>query len=174
MKLMLKPSMSVVLIAFAINTGCSHRAPLPGRREYIMPISSAMAEQPSASSRLGEFQSPVTGVDSGPASTKTASVWRQAATQWLGTPYRIGGASREGIDCPGSAKCCIGKWGNAGSLALRRISGAAACRSVPIRFNRATWCSSTRPAGVFRTSASSLMDSNLFTPARPKASSTRS
>jgi len=101
MKLMLTPWSAIVLIAFAITTGCSNRAPLPGRREYITPIPSAMAVQPPASSRTGAFQSPVTGSDSSPAPAKTASVWRQAATPWLGTPYRIGGASREGIDCSG-------------------------------------------------------------------------
>jgi cell wall-associated NlpC family hydrolase len=35
--------------------------------------------------------------------TRDANVWREAAKPWLGTPYRLGGLSREGIDCSGFA-----------------------------------------------------------------------
>lgn len=32
-----------------------------------------------------------------------ASVWAQAADRWVGTPYRLGGNDRRGVDCSGLA-----------------------------------------------------------------------
>ena len=35
------------------------------------------------------------------ATTQAASVWRDAAARWVGTPYHEGGQDRRGIDCSG-------------------------------------------------------------------------
>jgi cell wall-associated NlpC family hydrolase len=101
MKFLLAPWLALILFAIAVTTGCSLRAPLPGHREYITPIPAAAAPLTSPPSSTGAIQSPSASGDSVPTSAKTASVWRQAAAPWLGTPYRMGGASREGIDCSG-------------------------------------------------------------------------
>lgn len=133
MKFFLAPWSAVFLIALAVTTGCSHRAPLPGRREYITPIPSATVAQPSHSSGTGAVQTSSPRSDAGPASAKTASAWRQAAAPWLGTPYRIGGASREGIDCSGFSQALHQ---DVVQRRLPRTSQDQWSRSVPVSPNQ--------------------------------------
>ena len=133
MKFSLAPWSAVFLIAFAVTTGCSHRAPLPGRSEYITPMPPATVAQPSQSSGTGAVQTTSSGSDSGAASAKTASDWRQAAEPWLGTPYRIGGASREGIDCSGFSQALHQE---VVQRRLPRTSQDQWSRSVPVSPNQ--------------------------------------
>lgn len=78
--------------------GCARRAPLPGRAGYVTPVPAGRPSDPTPSGN----PTPSPAVEA--SSRDSATPWRTAAEPWLGTPYRLGGNSRTGIDCSGFAK----------------------------------------------------------------------
>lgn len=137
MKPALPPWLVVVLLACGVVSGCSHRAPLPGRREYLTPLPTANAVTPTAAANVAPGNSPSQGSKTednfNATSPRTASAWRQAAVPWLGTPYRIGGLSRDGIDCSGFSQTLHRE---VAQRKLARTSQAQWNNSVPVSPNQ--------------------------------------
>jgi lipoprotein Spr len=46
---------------------------------------------------------PAVSPRTGPRAVPATSAWVQAADRWVGTPYRLGGGDRRGVDCSGFA-----------------------------------------------------------------------
>jgi cell wall-associated NlpC family hydrolase len=86
-----------------LAAGCARRAPLPGRAGYVTPVAAGRPSDPTPSGNPGP--SPAVA----PSSWSNAAAWRTAAEPWLGTPYRLGGNSRTGIDCSGFARALHAK-----------------------------------------------------------------
>lgn len=95
--------LAAALGALTFAAGCARRAPIPGREGYVthLPASVPVAPASFAGPALAASSATVPGAAAVPQ--RDADVWRAAAAPWLGTPYRLGGMSRDGIDCSGFA-----------------------------------------------------------------------
>lgn len=89
------------LISLALATGCARRAPIPGRAGYVTPVPRMAPVAPVSFASSVASPTSLPGANAVPQ--RDANVWRAAAAPWLGTPYRLGGMSQDGIDCSGFA-----------------------------------------------------------------------
>jgi cell wall-associated NlpC family hydrolase len=101
---MMRLPCSTLFLAVGLLTlapGCARRAPIPGRDGYVthLPV---LAPPPLVSFSSPAPATALPGAKAVPQ--RDANVWRAAAEPWLGTPYRLGGNSRTGIDCSGFAR----------------------------------------------------------------------
>lgn len=99
---------ALALLVLAAGCASSRHDVIPGRPRYITPLPPrqapvvvvAPAAVTPAAPAVNVLPPPVsTAAPPGTTSPRDGNVWRAAAAPWLGTPYRLGGYSREGIDC---------------------------------------------------------------------------
>lgn len=92
------PAWFTLLWLVLIGAGCA------SRNRPVHP-SGAFGTPTGVSSRFGPASTGAPGaVALPPGQATTATDWRLAAGSWRGTPYRIGGNSRQGADCSGFAQ----------------------------------------------------------------------
>lgn len=125
---------AIAILIIVLAAGCSHRAPLPGRPEYVTPLPATYPAPPTTAAVVTSGPSaPQNGMDGGQSAPQSVSVWKQAAQPWLGTPYRIGGLSRDGIDCSGFT---LTLHREVAQRTLARTSQEQWSRSVPVSPNQ--------------------------------------
>ena len=93
----------LTLILLTLAPGCARRAPIPGREGYVTHLPASVPVAPASFAGPAPAASSATLPGANAVPQRDANVWRAAAAPWLGTPYRLGGMSRDGIDCSGFA-----------------------------------------------------------------------